>query len=103
MGLDLVPRSPLNSVQMPANVNRGRLTYAIFSGIKADTSRRSVVERIAVMLLARDTQNPGVNIGEVLQVRSCFLEGYGAELRALQPAHQEFTRNTEIVDGKARK
>src|ERR1700738_4837939 len=26
MGLDLVPRSPLNSVQMPANANRGRLS-----------------------------------------------------------------------------
>ena len=55
------------------------------------------------MLLSRDTQNPGVNIGEFLQVRSCFLKGYGTELRALQATHQEFTRNTEIVDGKARK
>jgi hypothetical protein len=26
MGLDLVPRSPLNSVQMPADANRGRLS-----------------------------------------------------------------------------
>src|ERR1700739_2656515 len=26
MGFDLVPRSPLNSVQMPANVNSGRLS-----------------------------------------------------------------------------
>src|SRR4051812_36029077 len=55
------------------------------------------------MLLSRDTQNPGVNIGEFLQVRSCVRKRYRAELRALQAAHQEITRNTEIVDGKARK
>src|SRR6267378_3082768 len=27
MGFDLVPRSPLNAVQMPANANRGRSSF----------------------------------------------------------------------------
>ena len=75
---------------------------AIFSGIKAHTSRRPVVKQIPVMLLSRDTQNPGVNIGEVLQVRRCLLERYGAELRAAQAARQEFARDIKIVDRKPR-
>ena len=76
---------------------------ALFSGINADAFRRPVAEQIAVMLLPRDAQNAEVNARELLQVGGCFIEGYGAELRPFQTAPQEFTRNTEIIDGTARK
>jgi len=46
-------------------------------------------------------QRLGINLGEAMQVRSCFLERNAAQLRAPQTTHQDVARDSKIVDGES--